>query len=58
MRLDLPDPETPVTAVKRPMGISAVTWSRLWARALTRRMTRPSGFLRLEGMARVLSPEM
>ena len=33
----LPDPETPVTQVKRPTGISAVTPLRLLPRALTTR---------------------
>ena len=33
MRLDLPLPDTPVTQVRRPTGIFAVTPRRLWARA-------------------------
>ena len=31
MRLDLPEPETPVTHVMRPIGISTVTSARLCA---------------------------
>ena len=31
--VDLPEPETPVTQVIRPMGISAVTFFRLLPRA-------------------------
>src|SRR5712671_5083370 len=33
-RVDLPPPETPVTQVNRPSGISAVTFLRLLPRAL------------------------
>ena len=33
IRLDLPEPETPVTQVKVPSGIAAVTSLRLLARA-------------------------
>ena len=45
---DLPLPETPVTYVKSPRGISAVTLRRLWARALTMRRSAffPRAFLR------------
>ncbi len=57
MRLDFPEPETPVTATKSPMGTSTVTCWRLCARALTRRMTRPSALRRLAGMGSVFSPE-
>src|SRR5690242_21117283 len=57
MRLDLPEPDTPVTHVMRPMGISTLTSRRLWALAPTKRMARPSFFLRLEGMGIRFSPE-
>jgi hypothetical protein len=30
---DFPDPDTPVTAMKMPSGISTVMSRRLWARA-------------------------
>ncbi len=33
VKLDLPDPDTPVTQVKVPSGMLAVTFCRLFARA-------------------------
>ena len=39
-KVDLPPPETPVTAVKVPSGISAVTFFRLLPRAPTTLMRR------------------
>ena len=33
MRVDLPDPETPVTQLKMPSGISTLRFLRLCARA-------------------------
>ena len=41
MRLDLPLPETPVTTVSVPSGISAVTSLRLWPRAPSMRIAGP-----------------
>ena len=40
MSVDLPPPETPVTQVNRPSGISAETFFRLLPRALTTLMVR------------------
>ena len=40
-KVDLPPPDTPVTAVKVPSGISAVTFFRLLPRAPTTLMRRP-----------------
>ena len=39
VKVDLPPPETPVMQVKRPSGISAVTFFRLLPRAPTTRST-------------------
>ena len=33
MRVDLPEPEMPVRTVRRPSGMAAVTFLRLFARA-------------------------
>ena len=57
-KVDLPPPETPVTAVKVPSGISAVTSFRLLPRAPTTLMRRP--FLpgrRAAGVAISSSPD-
>ena len=57
-RVDLPPPETPVTQVKRPSGIAAVTLFRLLPRAPTIFSSRPGvGARRLAGIATVRSPE-
>ena len=39
--VDLPEPETPVTQVRRPIGISAVTFCRLFSVAPTMRIALP-----------------
>ena len=48
--VDLPPPDTPVTAVNRPSGISAVTFFRLWPRAPTIFSTRDGFFTRRSGI--------
>ena len=56
--VDLPPPETPVTQVKSPSGIVAVTFFRLLPRAPTIVSSRPgSAARRLVGIATVRSPE-
>ena len=56
--VDLPPPETPVTQVKRPSGIVAVTFFRLLPRAPTMRSSRPGVAARRRvGIATVRSPE-
>ena len=56
--VDLPPPETPVTQVKSPSGIVAVTFFRLLPRAPTIVSSRPgSRARRLAGIATVRSPE-
>ena len=55
--VDLPPPETPVTQVKRPSGISAVTFLRLLPRAPTSFSARPLlGLRRLAGTGTDGSP--
>src|SRR3569833_593448 len=52
IRVDLPDPETPVTHVNKPTGTSAVTFRRLLPVAPTMRITLPgSGLVRSRGNA-------
>ena len=56
-RVDLPPPETPVTQVKVPSGISAVTSLRLLPRAPTRLSIRLFiGLRRFAGMRTAISP--
>ena len=56
--VDLPEPETPVTQVRRPMGISAVTFCRLFSVAPTMRIVLPfSGARRLVGSGICRVPE-
>ena len=49
IKVDLPEPLTPVTAVMSPMGISTVTERRLWARARTTLRFCLEGRLRCDG---------
>ncbi len=57
-RVDFPPPETPVTQVKRPSGIDAVTLFRLLPRAPTILSSRPGvAARRFDGIATVRSPE-
>ena len=41
MRVDLPDPETPVIQENKPIGISAVRSDKLFPRALLMVITLP-----------------
>ena len=54
--VDLPPPDTPVMQVKRPSGISAVTFFRLLPRALTTLMVRRGLSARRSGTAIVRAP--
>ena len=56
-KVDLPPPETPVTQVNRPSGISAVTFFRLLPRAPASRSTRCGFFGRRSGTAISRAPE-
>jgi len=49
VKLDLPEPETPVTQVKVPKGMDAVTPRRLLARALWTVSFLPLPLRRLAG---------
>ena len=56
--VDLPEPETPVTQVRRPIGISAVTFCRLFSVAPTMRIALPfCGARRLVGSGICRAPE-
>ena len=58
MSEDLPlEPDIPVKHVKRPIGISAVTFFKLCARAPTMTSLCLPGFLRVFGMGRDFLPE-
>ena len=56
-RVDLPPPETPVTQVNRPSGISAVMFFRLLPRALTTLSARRALRGRRSGIGTTSSPE-
>ena len=56
-KVDLPPPDTPVTAVNRPMGTSTVMFLRLLARAPITVSLRPRvGFRRSFGIGICLKP--
>ena len=55
--VDLPPPDTPVMAVNRPSGISAVTFFRLLPRALTTLMVRRLLGARRSGIGTLSSPD-
>jgi hypothetical protein len=55
--VDLPDPETPVTAVRQPSGKRAVTFCRLFARAPTTVIAFPLPARRWAGTGIVSSRE-
>ena len=58
MRVDLPEPETPVTQQKVPTGMAASTDFRLLPVAPRMRSWRPgSGGVRRSGMAMRRAPE-
>ena len=51
VKLDLPEPETPVMQVKVPSGIAAVTFCRLLARAPWTVSLRPLPLRRFFGIS-------
>src|SRR5690606_20992293 len=58
IKVDLPEPDTPVIQVNRPKGISRVTLFRLLPVAPTRRsILSESGAVRCSGMAIIRAPE-
>ena len=57
MSVDLPEPETPLIQVKRPTGILAVTFLRLFPVAPLMVIQRPSGLRRFSGTAIFFLPD-
>ncbi len=56
MRLLLPEPETPVMATSKPVGIVTFTLRRLCSRAPVTEMPAPLGLRRRLGTCRPFSP--